>query len=82
MLMLIAVLITLIVLRKCKLYHKELGNSGVTIQHVMSVVIYTIIFCSCPILAIILFLVIDAKPLYNKLIEDLGKIFGVDKGGD
>lgn len=65
--MLIAVLITLIVLRKCKLYHKELGNSGVTVQHVMNVVIYVLLFCVCPIFALILFLIFDAKPLYNKL---------------
>jgi len=69
MLMLIAVLVTLVVLRKCKLYHKELGNSGITVQHVMNVFIYVLLFCVCPIFALILFLTFDAKTLYNKFKE-------------
>ena len=67
MLMLIAILATLIVLWKCGVYHKEIGNSGITVRHVVRVGIYITIFCSSPIFAVILFLILDGKSLYNKL---------------
>jgi hypothetical protein len=70
MLMFILVLITLIVLRKWGVYHKEIGNSGITVKHIMMTFIYVLMLCVCPIFALILFLIFDAKPLYNKLKEE------------
>ncbi len=65
MLMFISIVITLIVLRKCGVYHKELGNSGITVHHVVNTFIYIFLFCISPIFALILFLVFDAKKLFN-----------------
>ena len=67
MLMFISIVITLIVLRKCGVYHKELGNSGITVHHVVNTFIYIFLFCVSPIFALILFLIFDAKKVFNKL---------------
>ncbi len=67
MLMFISIVITLIVLRKCGVYHKELGNSGITVHHVVNTFIYIFLFCISPIFALILFLIFDAKKVFNKL---------------
>jgi hypothetical protein len=66
MIIFILVLITLFVLRKCGVYNKEIGGD-IQIKHVVNVGIYIILFCTCPIFALILFLIFDAKPLFNKL---------------
>lgn len=71
MLMFLVVLIAFIVLRKSGMYHKELGNGGIEIGHIAKALVYLIIFFACAPMAIILFLIFDAKPLYKKL-----------KGGD
>ena len=65
MLTFIVVLITLYFLKKCGVYNKEIGQSGIKVSHLVMIGIYTILFCISPIFALILFLVFDAKKLFN-----------------
>lgn len=67
MIVFLIVLITFIVLRKSGVYHKELGNSGIKIKHVANALVYLVMLLICAPMAVILFLIFDAKPLYNKL---------------
>jgi hypothetical protein len=67
MIIFLIVITTFIVLRKSGVYHKELGNSGIEIGHIANALVYLIMLCICAPMAIILFLIFDAKSLYNKL---------------
>ena len=66
MVVLLLVIITLCVLRKCGIYNKEIGKS-ITIKHVVMAIIYIMMFCVCPVFAIILFLIFDLKPLCSRI---------------
>jgi len=67
MLTFIVVLITLYFLKKCGVYNKEIGRSSIKVSHLVMIGIYIILFCMCPIFALVLFLIFDAKKLFNKL---------------
>jgi hypothetical protein len=66
MVVFLLVIIALCVLRKCGLYNKEIGK-GITVKHVVNVIIYTLMFCICPIFALILFFIFDLKPLCSMI---------------
>ena len=70
MLLFIIILITVLVLRKTGIYNKSIGDSGFAVKHIVNVILYTVMICICPICAIVIFLIFDAKPLYNKLKEN------------
>lgn len=63
----IVVLIILYFLRKCGIYNKEIGESSIRVSHLVMIGVYITLFCIYPIFALILFLVFDAKKLFNKL---------------
>ena len=67
MLTFIIVLITLYFLKKCGVYNKEIGQSNIRVSHLVMIGIYIIMFCISPIFALILFLIFDARKLFNKL---------------
>lgn len=67
MLTFIAILITLYFLKKCGIYNKEIGESSIRVSHLVMVSIYIMMFCISPIFALILFLIFDARKLFNKL---------------
>lgn len=66
MIILLLVIIGLCMLRKCGVYNKEISK-GITVKHVVNVIIYTMMFCVCPVFALILFLIFDLKPLCSKI---------------
>lgn len=71
MLLFISVIITCIILRKCGIWNKEIGDSSVRVRHVVMGCIYIMVFCGSPILAVFLFLILEGKGLFNKLKKEV-----------
>ena len=62
----IAFLVTFTLLKESKFYCKDLGG-GIRVKHIANALVYLLMFSISPLMAIALFLLCDAKSLYNKL---------------
>jgi len=67
MLIFISVMVAILVLKRFGVYNKKIGNTALVVNRVVDVAIYLFMFVVFPLAAIVLFLALEGKPLYNKL---------------